>query len=528
MIYKKLIKPIQKNAILSSGGSGDVTKKYVDDQLELKQDKLDVGNNIEINNNIINTTKTLGNLLELLHDDSSSNPFRFTSLNHGIFYSSKLGHNFVNLGDVAYFTISFNSNEIVVKSDLSITKDNSITTKKYVDNQLQTKADKTELTNLETTLNDRIVELNEVSKLAQENKANKLDITTYDTNNEQLTNSINGIVANVSNNTKTIETKQNKLIAGKGIVISENTISTNIEGISKAEVQELIAQAELDDITQEQVEGLIAPQNQRIAQLEQKDIQLQNEINAKVNESQVNAIVEPLKVKVEKNTNDIVKVNQALITYATINFVNTTLEEFKDKLTKEQFLPTHRDIEALKKDKQDKLIAGDNITIVGNRISAIGGGEQDLSSYAKTQYVDTQLATKQDKLTTSTPIQVKSVDLGDNVKITKYSNNEMILYTPYKLSVICESGGKEKGRTGFINGKISNLMLVEVLAANTRVGCNTWNEYKSIMFGGVVDSNGRTLDLDNNDNVSNNLGGWDNYGKSYQNYKTFYRKVIIK
>ena len=50
--------------------------------------------------------------------------------------------------------------------------------------------------------------------------------------------------------------------------------------------------------------------------------------------------------------------------------------------------------------KQDKLTAGDNITIVDNVISSTGGGggSVDLSAYAKTEDVNAGLATKQDKI----------------------------------------------------------------------------------------------------------------------------------
>ena len=53
--------------------------------------------------------------------------------------------------------------------------------------------------------------------------------------------------------------------------------------------------------------------------------------------------------------------------------------------------------------KQEKLVAGDNITIVGNVISSTGGGgggggSIDLSSYAKKEDVDAALAGKQDTI----------------------------------------------------------------------------------------------------------------------------------
>ncbi len=48
--------------------------------------------------------------------------------------------------------------------------------------------------------------------------------------------------------------------------------------------------------------------------------------------------------------------------------------------------------------KQEKLVAGDNITIVGNVISSTGGGSVDLSPYAKKEEVDAALAGKQDTI----------------------------------------------------------------------------------------------------------------------------------
>ena len=53
--------------------------------------------------------------------------------------------------------------------------------------------------------------------------------------------------------------------------------------------------------------------------------------------------------------------------------------------------------EALK-GKQEKLVAGDNITIVGNVISSTGGGSVDLSAYAKKADVDAALEGKQDTI----------------------------------------------------------------------------------------------------------------------------------
>ena len=61
--------------------------------------------------------------------------------------------------------------------------------------------------------------------------------------------------------------------------------------------------------------------------------------------------------------------------------------------------------------KQEKLVAGDNITIVGNVISSTGGGPGgsiDLSSYAKKEDVDAALAGKQDTLTAGENITIKN------------------------------------------------------------------------------------------------------------------------
>lgn len=48
--------------------------------------------------------------------------------------------------------------------------------------------------------------------------------------------------------------------------------------------------------------------------------------------------------------------------------------------------------------KQEKLVPGDNITIVGNVISSTGGGSVDLSSYAKKADVEAALEGKQDTI----------------------------------------------------------------------------------------------------------------------------------
>ena len=80
--------------------------------------------------------------------------------------------------------------------------------------------------------------------------------------------------------------------------------------------------------------------------------------------------------------------------------------------------------------KQDKLTAGDNITIVNNVISSTGGGggSVDLSAYAKTEDVNAGLATKQDTLIAGNGIIIEqnvisatggggSVDLSAYAKI---------------------------------------------------------------------------------------------------------------
>ena len=67
------------------------------------------------------------------------------------------------------------------------------------------------------------------------------------------------------------------------------------------------------------------------------------------------------------------------------------------------------EIERLLNNKQDTLIAGDNITIKGNIISSTGGGGSiDLSAYAKKEDVNTALRRKQDTLTAGENITIKN------------------------------------------------------------------------------------------------------------------------
>lgn len=72
----------------------------------------------------------------------------------------------------------------------------------------------------------------------------------------------------------------------------------------------------------------------------------------------------------------------------------------------EETLSAHtRDLEALDSNKQDKLTAGDNITIENNVISA---QQPSLEGYALSADVTTELAKKQDKLTAGTNITIQN------------------------------------------------------------------------------------------------------------------------
>lgn len=78
--------------------------------------------------------------------------------------------------------------------------------------------------------------------------------------------------------------------------------------------------------------------------------------------------------------------------------------------------------------KQDKLVAGANIAIVGNVISSTGGGggTVDLSAYAKTEDVNARLATKQDKLTAGNGISIEDKKIG----VTAITESESQPITP--------------------------------------------------------------------------------------------------
>lgn len=78
--------------------------------------------------------------------------------------------------------------------------------------------------------------------------------------------------------------------------------------------------------------------------------------------------------------------------------------------------------------KQDKLVAGANIAIVGNVISSTGGGggTVDLSAYAKTEDVNARLATKQDKLTAGNGISIEDKKIG----VTAITESENQPITP--------------------------------------------------------------------------------------------------
>ncbi len=60
-----------------------------------------------------------------------------------------------------------------------------------------------------------------------------------------------------------------------------------------------------------------------------------------------------------------------------------------------------------------------------------------------------------------------------------------------------------------------------VLARNTRIGVNSWDDYKA-KFPGLLDSSGRAIDYESNSYISNNEGGFRGYGRSYINYGNYY------
>ena len=105
--------------------------------------------------------------------------------------------------------------------------------------------------------------------------------------------------------------------------------------------------------------------------------------------------------------------------------------------------------------KQEKLVAGDNITIVGNVISSTGGGPGgsiDLSSYAKKEDVDAALEGKQDTISDLEAIrqgaEKGSTALQEHQDISKLATKEEVATKQDKISDLATiRSGAAKGAT---------------------------------------------------------------------------------
>ncbi len=219
-----------------------------------------------------------------------------------------------------------NLEELVKKIEL---KQDKLTEKQLQDlnkietleTELQTKARIEDITNLSTVIDAekaKIEEIKNEQRTQNENISNnnnsieslknellkKLDVDIYNNNNTEMQTKLNDIIERLSNNIVELAKKQDKLIAGNGITITDNTISTSINLVSKEEVEQLIAKAELDDITLKDVEdNLLKPVNAKLKELSDKNVELQNNINTKLNEEQVNALLDVVKRNLELQLN---------------------------------------------------------------------------------------------------------------------------------------------------------------------------------------------------------------------------------
>lgn len=155
----------------------------------------------------------------------------------------------------------------------------------------------------------------------------KQDITNLQNKDNELTNSLN--------------TKQDKLVVGPGLNLNGNNLTLTNTPITLDQVKQEIAKAELDDITLNEVEtNLIAPINTQIQELQNKDVQLQNSLNSKVDNDTFN--------------------NFKTSTNSTIEHLNN------NKLNSSEFLNVKNELTNSINTKQDNLINSNDIVVNPN------------------------------------------------------------------------------------------------------------------------------------------------------------------
>ena len=119
--------------------------------------------------------------------------------------------------------------------------------------------------------------------------------------------------------------------------------------------------------------------------------------------------------------------------------------------------------------KQDKLTAGDNITIVDNVISSTGGGgggSVDLSAYAKTVDVNAGLATKQDKIS-----DLDDIREGAAKGATALQSETDPIYSADKPSLALKSE---------LNGKQDTISDLESIREGAALGKTALQEHQDI------------------------------------------------
>ncbi len=123
--------------------------------------------------------------------------------------------------------------------------------------------------------------------------------------------------------TEELALKQKKLIAGANIHIAEDgTITATDTGVSAEYVKEQIAAAKLDPTIREEVQaGLVAPMNKKIEVLQQKDVELQKEVNKKVDIEQLKEVIKILVAQINDKQDPIIAGNHLELVDNTLNVV---------------------------------------------------------------------------------------------------------------------------------------------------------------------------------------------------------------
>ena len=448
MITKKLIKPISKVGVANANVSLDnyYTKPQVDSKLDAKQDTLTAGANITIQGNVIsaNVSGSGGNVDLSNYYNKSEIDNKLTTID------SELATKQDTLIEGNNITIQ--GNTISANVDLSdyYTKTQIDSQVNTINGEIATKQDKL------IAGNNIIISNNEISAIV--NLSNYYDKQEIDT----TINSVKGNVATNTNDITNLKTKDTQLES----VINTNkqNITTNTSDIATIKAQQATQDQQISsnrDLSNQIIEGLktlrvfnyIGTFNSTTTYKRNDVVDYNNRLflskvdnnvgNTPPNNNQSNTywlLVDGVQASVDlSGYYTKLEVNNKLQDYLAITTFNQTIQQIQTKQGEQDTLISQKantsdlanyynksevdgkvnTINGEIATKQDKLIAGNNISIQGNVISA----NVNLDNYYNKSEVDNKITTIDNTLNG----KANTSDLNSYAKINETNNGEFFI-----------------------------------------------------------------------------------------------------